>query len=333
MHAKHGAFDTLSRLVDLKNDLHKWWDALPDSVCRKDSVPSSSSSQSSVKRSEMHLRLEYCLVRMFTGRPFIFLRVPSRSNASSSSSPAEQAHLQRPASSPRKTDSRSILVADCVEAALTIVDTCKIIRNSIGLARASYTEFSACRAALLVIITQCLQGKTDRLRQSLKDGVAMIKVMSAGGESARSEASLIEVLERAIARLDAPEDANLNSGAENDYARFKKWEMLWKNDSPSSGQAGNSSGRAMPDTPGPMPPPPLMTGLWSGGGAGVGALGRSSGVTPMQGMTPSGAMDWNFASFPQTMDEFSSMFGQGFGPSPDSMGGSGPGNVNMWMGP
>lgn len=325
MHARHGAFDTLSRLVDLKNELHRWWNNLPDSVSPKGLSP-----PSSVNRPAIHLRLEHCLVRMFVGRPFIFLGVPSRSNASSSSSPADapQPSQSRVGSSPRKIDSRSILVADCVDAALTVIDTLKVLRNSMGLARGSYTEFSSCRAALLVIITQCLQGKTERLRQSLKDGVAMIKVMSSGGESAKSEASLIEVFERAIARLDASEDAP--AGPESDYARFKKWEMLWKNDSPSTSNnsGGQTALRSQPDTPGPMPPPLTnLAGPWTDP-TGFGGTG----MTPTGVNTPSaalGTMDWNFAAFPNTMDEFSSMFGQG----PDSMGGSGPGNTNMWMGP
>ena len=325
MHARHGAFDTLSRLVDLKNELHRWWNNLPDSVARKDPT-----TPGSFSRPGLHLKLEHCLVRMFIGRPFIFLGIPSRSNASSSSSPADApaAAQTRVGSSPRKMDARSMLVADCVDAALAVIDTCKVIRNSIGLARGSYIEFSSCRAALLVIITQCLQGKTDRLRSSLKDGVSMIKVMSSGGESAKSEASLIEVFERAIARLDDPEDSP--TGAESDYARFKKWEMLWKNDSPSTSNndGANLALRSQPDTPGPMPPPLTnLAGPWTDP-TGFG----------MTGMTPAPStaldtMDWNFAAFPNTMDEFSSMFGQGLGPSPDSLGGTGPGNTNLWMGP
>ena len=183
----------------------------------------------------------------------------------------------------------------------------------------------------------------------------MIKVMSAGGESARSEASLIEVFERAIARLDGPEDGvHLAVGGappESDYARFKKWEMLWKNESPPVGGgagsmiseqtgggphvSGDRSVASPSDTQDPIPPPPLVTGgLWGGNGIDFGR----SGTTPVQAMTPSAAaaaaasMDWNFASFPQTIDEFSSMFMQGSGPSPDSMGSMGGPSNHMWMG-
>ncbi|VUC27960.1 unnamed protein product [Clonostachys rosea] len=315
---KQGPGDTMNRLVELKNDLHKWWGGLPNEVFCKNPPPHAKPS-----RSDMHLKLEWCLVRMFTGRPFIFLRMPSRSSASSTSSPNDLPHRSSFSSSTRKLDSKSILVADCVEASLTVIDTCKLLRNTIGLARASYTEFSACRAALLVIITQCLQEKTERLRQCLRDGVSMIKLMSAGGESARSEASLIELFERAISRLDASFD-NVASSSESDYARFKKWEMLWKNDSP--GTTDTRGGPSMPETPAPIPPP--LSNLFSG----PGPFDRNT----VPGMTPATAVDWNFASFPQTMDEFSSMFGHsGFGPSPGDM--SNPNGLNggghAWMGP
>jgi hypothetical protein len=42
-------------------------------------------------------------------------------------------------------------------------------------------------------------------------------------------------------------------------------------------------------------------------------------------------MDTNFPSVPQVMDEFSTLFGYGFGPSPEAMGGTA--NGGMWMGP
>lgn len=278
--------------MELKNEVHRWWDDLPTDTFCKDPTP-----HSTVRRSDAHLKLEFCLVRMFTGRPFItpHLRPRTSSSTPSSSSTPEP-----------RTDSRSILIADCVDAALSIIDTCKLLRSTIGLARASYTEFSACRAALLVIVTQCLRERTERLREALREGVAMIKVMSAGGESARSEASLIEVFERAVARLDAAaaadgEGRGEGGGRESEYARFKQWEMLWKQSTPSIG--------------GPVTP---MPGVWGGL-----ALGRPAG----HAASPT---DWSLGSFPQALDEFS-MFGPGFSPDPDGMVGSGLGN--LWMGP
>jgi hypothetical protein len=301
----------LQRVIDMKEELRKWWDSLPETAYRDEVNP-----QNPISRADTHLKLEYCLLRMYAGRPFILPREVVRGNGSTSSSPADS-NSQRP-NTPHKSNPRSILVADCVEAALTIIDTCHLLQSTIGLARASYTEFSSCRAALLVIITQCLQRKTDRLRDALRIGMAMIKEMSAGGESARSEASLIEVFERAISRLDATMDS---SGRETDYSRFKKWELLWKNDGPVQDFRPEES----PESSMPLPQNPNT--FWRGS---IGNTARP-GMPAMHAASPFVGMDANFPSVPQVMDEFSTLFGYGFGPSPENMGGTA--NGGMWMGP
>ena len=303
--------DGLGRVVEVKENLRKWWESLPETAYRNEM-----NLQAPIARSDMHLKLEYCLVRMYAGRPFIFPRDAIRGNASTSSSPADS-NNQRPAT-PAKTNPRSILVADCVEAAITIIETCNVIQNTIGLARASYTEFSSCRAALLVIITQCLQKKTDRLRDALRTGMAMFKEMSAGGESARSEYSLIEVFERAVSRLDATADP---SGRESDYSRFKKWELLWKNDAPVQEMRQDTSSEAS------LPLPPNPSGFWQR----TNTNGHRQSIQSMHAASPFIGMDPNFPSVPQVMDDFSTLFGYGFGPSPESMANNG--TNGMWMGP
>lgn len=166
------------------------------------------------------------------GRPFLFSNVRNGSISSQKTS-ASRSKL------------RNILVADCVEAALEIVDLCRLLRDETGLARASYTEFSSCRAALLVILAQSLTKRTERLRNALTQGMGLIKIMSMGIGSARSAVNVIETLERAIRRLEdwseiqgpakEPQDS-IDSG----YERFKNWEMLWKT-GPISPTTGNSS--------------------------------------------------------------------------------------------
>jgi hypothetical protein len=282
--------------VELNRDLHKWWDSLPETAVRKGKL-----TPPIMSRPETHIKLEYCLVRMFAGRPFIVLRPPTRSNSTISGSSADASQRS---SSVRKAELKAMLVADCVEAALEVIDTCKLLRGSIGLARASYTEFSGCRAALLIILTQCLEESSDRLRQSLRDGMTMIKIMSAGGESARSDASLLEFFERVISRLDASKESG-NTTSESEYARFKQWENLWKNDSP---------GRGMEDSL--LQPQHIDDNL----GIGPGGLGRVCTAPAQPETTPWHGMDWNFASFPQSMSEFSSMFGNGFMSSLEEMG-------------
>ncbi|KAH8169239.1 fungal specific transcription factor domain-containing protein [Sarocladium implicatum] len=355
-HTKHSALDPLNRLLDLRSELHRWRDALPDSIIQKSLTPSPT-----ITRAGMHLRLEYSVVRMFAGRALIFLRLPTRSNPSASSSPADATQSSPTTRSSkdnnssnnninpsgwtqasRNSESRNILVSDCVEAALDVINTCKTLRDTVGLARASYTEFSACRAAVLVITTQCLQERTARLRQALRDGVSMIKLMSTSGESARSEASLIEVFERAIARLDAADgaasaSASAMNNAETEYDRFKKWEMLWKNESSSPSGASTSRQERNPNA-GSNPMPPQTTGFWGLDSAPA----TTASTMPMQGggsgnsaMNPAvAAMDWGFGSLPGMVDEFSAMLGYGFGPSPNSVGSQGPAPAqhNTWMG-
>lgn len=264
----------------------------------------------------MHLKLEYCLTRIFVGRVFIFPRGENSRPSNRSTSATTTADTGIPlggAASAIKSHSRSILVADCIEASLEVVDTCKLLRDSIGLARASYTEFSACRAALLVITTQCLQNNTDRFRRALRHGLSMLKEMSAGGDSARSEMSLIEAFERAIAKIDA---AATDGRAESDYTRFKKWEQLWIS-SPSmdmmqdrSQDRSVSGARLSPGGPRRTPDA---------------SLPRQRGVS-MPSDTPFFGMDGNFASFPQSLDQFSSFLGYSFDPGPVNTQ-----NESIWM--
>ncbi|KAF2622010.1 hypothetical protein BU25DRAFT_463154 [Macroventuria anomochaeta] len=77
----------------------------------------------------------------------------------------------------------------------------------------------------------------------------MLKEMSAGCESARSEVSLIEAFERVIAKLDA---AAAEGRADSEYSRFKKWEQLWKSDTSSTDRVNEvNEGILMPLAPQP----------------------------------------------------------------------------------
>jgi hypothetical protein len=155
------------------------------------------------------------------GRPFLFSNIRSVNQTPSQKMSASRSKL------------RAILVSDCVEAALEIVDLCRLLRDETGLARASYTEFSSCRAALLVILAQSLTKRTERLRNSLSQGMGLIKIMSMGIGSAKSAVNVIEALERAIRRLEDWSESQAYTKDHRDsidsgYERFKSWEMLWK---------------------------------------------------------------------------------------------------------
>lgn len=159
---------------------------------------------------------------------------------------------------------RAVLVSDCVEGALEIVELCRLLRDETGLARASYTEFSSCRAALLVILAQSLTKRTERLRNALSQGMGLIKIMSMGVGSAKSAVSVIEALERAIRRLEDWSQSQAQShqdALDSGYELFKNWEMLWKTGplSPTTGNAtpGHSNNIAA------QFPPPIPTNHFS----------------------------------------------------------------------
>lgn len=126
----------------------------------------------------MHLRLEYCLVRMFVGRPFLLKRETQDSTASPSvpeNSPGTtEESIRKPVSS------REELISDCIQAATEALDICQQLRSSgIGLARASYPEYSACRASLLVLIAYSIRNFSEKFRKSLCEGLDMIREMFA----------------------------------------------------------------------------------------------------------------------------------------------------------
>ncbi|KAM0450795.1 hypothetical protein ACHAO4_006185 [Trichoderma viride] len=289
---KHDVPEGLKRLLGLHRELKSWWESLPNDIFCKEFT-----SQSTLSRQHMHLHLEYCLVRMFIGRVFIFPEAGFKDG----SSPATSANGPSSASLSRK-GTRSTLVADCTEAALSIIDTCRSLRNSIGLARASYTEFSSCRAALLVITTQCLSQKTYMFRQALRDGLSMLKEMSTGSQSAHSEMSLIEAFEQAIANMNAHELTATSMVSESEYAKFKKWEQLWKSDAPTAEMAE----KGVENKPVPIVPPVMEQPRH---------MGEAPKEEPamMPHGTPFFGVDGHFASFPQSLDDFSAFFGNEFG--------------------
>lgn len=216
--------DCLERLLNLRRNLVEWWSTLPEVINCRDLNPSGP-----LFRANVHLKLDYCLTRIFIGRPFLFSNIRGV-NPTTISTPTPTAPF-KPTTGASKN--RTIIVTDCIDAALEIVDLCRLLRDETGLARASFTEFSSCRAALLVILAQSLTKRTERLRESIDKGMALIKIMSMGVGSARSAVSVIEALERAIRRL---EDWSVSrggngsnpGGVESAYDRFKSWEMLWK---------------------------------------------------------------------------------------------------------
>ncbi|KAJ5947458.1 hypothetical protein N7466_000473 [Penicillium verhagenii] len=207
--------------------LKSWWKSLPEEV-----LVERSRSTAHV-RSIMHLRLEYCLVRMFIGRPFLLKRETSASMGTSPHSETSpfETHAASDSGLQKPPSSRKNLIEDCIEAATEALGICQDLKdNGAGLARASYIEYSSCRASLLVLIAYSIQNFSEQFRKLLYSGLGMIREMSAAGESARYEVALIETLERALARLhtgaqqsEQTEDMLEPETAVSDYELFKHW--------------------------------------------------------------------------------------------------------------
>lgn len=320
---KQNTIDALKALFDINQKLHAWWDNLPDAIAA--TPPRDVPMAAPVSRAAIHLRLEYCSVRMFVGRTFITPREPTRSNPSPSSAGMESSS-HRKASSSTNAQRRAALVNDCVEAAVTVIETCRLLNSTIGLARASYTEYNSCRAALLVIIAQCLQKPSEHLRDTLREGLAMLKEMSAAGDSARFDVALLEAFESGVTRMCAA--ASTSSPPEADYEGFKKWEMLWQSEALQHDpriETGLEAAFGFParatSTSGQM--------AGHAGASWVGNLERQP-MAALSGSGPFIGMDGSLSSMP-IFDDLSAMFGGGYGNHMDNtMDGSADGS--SWAG-
>ena len=129
----------------------------------------------------------------------------------------------------------NILVQDSVDAALRIIELCQMIHGRIGLAKASYaTEFTSCRASMLVLIAKSITEDRDGLKSPLSDGLELIKQMSSNHGQAGSEARVIVALQRAITRLhqevgrgdDRADAYQMEQQMHQDP--FQQWERLWQ---------------------------------------------------------------------------------------------------------
>lgn len=239
------------RLLQVRNRIKKWWDQLPaETQCHGLAYTRPSF------RANAQLRLCYLLVSVYIGRPFLFSD-EYRKPADSSRGPAGTG--TRSGSGPNV----SVLVDDCIQAAVQVIDLLQSLSDHVGLSRASYTEFSSCRASLLILLTESLRAdRRRRVTATLDRGMALIRQMT-GGNSNQSEVSLIEYLERAIEHICASRRENaLALGLEADdddgqgeddaagaarrdlanaYASFKTWAQMKKDGNGSAERLGGLS--------------------------------------------------------------------------------------------
>ncbi|KAL2872406.1 Zn(II)2Cys6 transcription factor [Aspergillus lucknowensis] len=217
----------LERLMQIRAHIETWWDSLPSSIECRDTTPGSP-----LFRPNSHLKLAHLLIYIYMGRPFMFAD-----------------DWTDPQSRNESTEPRAVLVTNCVQSALQILETLQSLDTHGSLCRASYTEFSSCRAAILVILAERLNSRRLHLFQDeLARGMALIRRM-AGGSSAESEISYLQSLDAAI-RQSADDavlvNGNGNAAGEEDrsasaYAQFKHWTQAMKKDPWSGGMTELSS--------------------------------------------------------------------------------------------
>lgn len=169
-------------------------------------------------RLDIHLYLFYWHARLHLGRPFLL--EPSSAGPPAAFTLAEH------------TPAGILFAQDAFDAAMEIIRLCQKIHVEIGLSQASYvTEFTSCRAAMLVLIAKAITDKSTALNDSLVQGLELIQYLSAGQSKASSETRVIAALQRAIARLHqrSQRSDQTGQGLVNEYTR--EWEMLWQQQS------------------------------------------------------------------------------------------------------
>lgn len=190
---------------------------------------------------------------MFVGRPFILLhRLEQHGDDVShgrgaDDAPATAAHSCWDRAQPGGL--RESLVQDCVSAAEEAIEMCHTLQTGeLGLTRASYIEYSSCRAAVLVLIAYSIAYRTNHYSIRLQRGLDAIREMASTGDSARSEISLLETLEAALHHLHVfdvhSEQASSSAGNDivrDDYDGFVTWYKNKISGEPNTGASHGGS--------------------------------------------------------------------------------------------
>lgn len=203
----------LERISNIRQHLHAWWLALPESI-----KGNNTSAGEPLSRNDVHLKLCFHLNDIFMGRPFIILDTKGYS-PKYTTPPSNDNQITA-----KTIASRSTLATGAVSAALEVIQLCQSLQENVGLSRASYIEFSAARAALLVILAQSFNEHSDRLRNALKTGMTLIRCMATDIDSAKSEVSVIESLEMAVKKMDlSDKEMKMCEDGQSQYGRFRSW--------------------------------------------------------------------------------------------------------------
>ena len=199
----------LTAISQLGDDLEECWNGLPTVRFCRDLTTSNL-----LLRFNIHLALTFHLVHIFIGRSFIW-GLP-RTAARSIEQDCEA-----------RSETRTKVVSNCIQSALEIINLCQMLQDTVGLARASYTELTTCQAALPVILAQRVCERNSRLEIASNKGIELIKHMALGLYTASSDKSAIQAMQIAIERLDY-QRGEKRGQSRSAYDQFREWAMLWK---------------------------------------------------------------------------------------------------------
>lgn len=189
------------RLWQTYDDLRLWWSAHPLGI----------GYSGVLDRPTLHLQLSFHLNVVFIGRSFVFsTRTTSPQCAADNHSTA---------------NSSTHLLQHAIDSAHQIIDICREADSTIGLARASYVEFSSCRAAVLLLLAHRLNQENAAEREKVAVGIQLMRNMTWTNISAKSETSVIVAIDEAIKRSNTATDASQDAAqsAQSPYASFLQW--------------------------------------------------------------------------------------------------------------
>ncbi|KAI7488805.1 hypothetical protein KC351_g1747 [Hortaea werneckii] len=117
------------------------------------------------------------------------------------------------------------IVSHAIDSAHQTIDICREADSTIGLARASYVEFSSCRAAILLLLAHRLNQETATEGEKVAVGIQLMRNMTWTNMSAKSETSVIVVIDEAIKRSNTDVDESEDAAAvtQSPYASFLQW--------------------------------------------------------------------------------------------------------------
>ena len=142
---------------------------------------------------------------------------------------ASSAEAESPEFSLETRNAIAELVDDAEYSAYEIIDICAMLDQSIGLAPASYVEFSTCQAAVLVMLAQSLVGRCHLFRGKLQQGMDLLREVEKTQAESTSDMSAITSIYDAINALQPHKrnqkykGANSIVNSKGGFRSFQDW--------------------------------------------------------------------------------------------------------------